>query len=1777
MQYKTRHRQRLRYSALVASLISAGVVCAPARAACGGVYTWVGNPVTGNLGTCQEVYFQDVSKKVLFSNDNTGTTITASGHNIYTDQLGPNPGDGASYVSTFINVHSTSSSTAIELQGSQKIVGAATDGLETGIFVQAQGTAGGTASLLLNGADLQISLAAPQSSTSGGTGISLAGNSNAQASPPYSASAVLTGATKIAIDVNGTGIVVQDGAAWNGNDPTGSLTIGAAISPDYGIKLTSAGSFLSNSQFNVTANGEGILINSAGQFSLDGGDRARSAINVPGWNKTGATEYEAGIDYSNRGQVTGSVQNVTINMLDTGANGLRGNGYGINMRSGGLSLEHVTINSQNIDGAAITGVGGTLDASDLAINTQGKGTAGIQTEDRTNSMSFTLGGATTNTVKTSGDADPSSTTFGKYKYAAGINLLAGSIDLSNTHIITTGAQAYGVYLRQGTFNAHLYAGAGTGVSIQTSGAGADGVVYDPKNGNTAGLSIAFDPSTKISTTGENANGFAADGENLTTPASVTFDSLGLSLSNFSVSGAGGAAIDARNGAQVVLDSDNLGAATLSAGSFGAKAEAGGKVTFTNTSRTGGAALWGAEGGTLAFNGTSDASGSTIVLDQGANSQAGGQLDLSGRTSDLTAGLLQSNGTGPMNGTVNLGNNNLVLDGAGTSSPFQGTIQGSGGLTMTGTGTQIVSGANVFDYTGATSIQNGTLAVQDSAIGKDANGNWKMFQIGAPGQTNGTLDISDNGGVFELGGISGGGSVKLGMTGSPLSRLVLVNAGTSAFSGTISGDGGVTLQGGTQTFSGSSVFNYTRDTQIAGGTLKVGGASGSHVANGLFLFTSTGGTLDVSGGGFTLGGIATEDGAANAAVTLGNASSPANLTMAGSGNYSYAGTIAGTGDIVKTGTGVQTLSGTAAFANTGKAVVQDGVLEIRNISDPAQFNYTVELNGGWLDLSDSSFDPSGATATQWAQLHVTDGANAGRGGILAGNDKITLGQDGADQSEAGQIGGDGSNVNNAGVFVVKSGSNTVTLTGDNHYVGYTRIAGGTLKVSQDSNLGETNCVVSTACEREVILDGGNLEIAGDFSSQRQIQLRQDGQVRVDAPDSGSTAATFGSVAGEDRTLTKTGAGKLVLTGESFLGHADVQQGALDLGSAVVDATKMAGSNAITQAQGTTVSVTAGAISSSTDAIVANGTSTLNLSSGTTVTAGAGSALYRVNSGVGTLNATSVELAGLLQAQGTGSQLALHLQGGSVYTGTPSLINGATASVSTDSTSVWNVTGDAALTGLDNQGTIVFADAAATGQPVSSASIKAAQTSVPGYHTITINGNYNGGGTLKMRTDLSSGGTSASPNTDRLLITGSAGGQTTLDVSASGSSAIVTPSSSGQPTAAQGISLVQVGGSASANSFKLAGDYVALPGSPFQYRLFAYGPSGGEGLPDYTQSALPGGEAQEWDYRLQLAYDDPSPTPGRPALVPQGSTYLTAPLALQHYEASIIDNLYRRLGDVRHGLTDPGGSEAEVFARTIDSRGSYHTDLSYPQYGLNFNQTITALQFGGNFLHRSTTYHDLRLGVAFTLGHTSVTPQAAADTASTASIDTYGLALTGTWQDAKGWYVDGVLSAGRYVGTVNSSQRGEVGRISANGYDASVEVGRTFGSPYGIEIEPHMQWLSQSIVFDSGTDKDGVVNSTDDLFALTGRLGVRFSMPVPGTLSWKPYVRVDLLHTWMNSPKAMLSGQAFDVGHPGSAMEMGIGATGMVTPALSIYGEFSGRQRLGRGFSDIGATLGVRYSF
>jgi outer membrane autotransporter protein len=465
---------------------------------------------------------------------------------------------------------------------------------------------------------------------------------------------------------------------------------------------------------------------------------------------------------------------------------------------------------------------------------------------------------------------------------------------------------------------------------------------------------------------------------------------------------------------------------------------------------------------------------------------------------------------------------------------------------------------------------------------------------------------------------------------------------------------------------------------------------------------------------------------------------------------------------------------------------------------------------------------------------------------------------------------------------------------------------------------------------------------------------------------------------------------------------------------------------------------------------------------------------------------------------------------------------------------------------------------------------------------------------LRTELNQGGDPANQHTDRLLISGDVIGQTVLEVNGTGSGANTNVAGNQKPAADEGISLVQVAGAATGDAFKLDHGYVTSQGGPFQYRLFAYGPGSANG--PASQNLMDGGQTVQWDYRLQTACTDSlgnvqagtcdsgnagdgggsSGGDGRPALAPQGSTYLVAPLALLNYQGVVMDSLVRRLGDVRRNRPQQPGDTADVFMRALTSHSTYSSNLGFHDYGYNFSQNINALQAGADFLRLRRDGGDLRLGAAVTVGSTSIDPDASSIEQSSARVDTQGIAFTGTWESRSGWYVDGVLSAGHFAGDVTAQGR-NAGRVVANGFGVSLEAGRTIVLSNGLEIEPMAQLLGQALRFKNRQDSDGIVAQPGDVRALTGRLGVRFTMPVPSTDSWAPYLRIQLQHTWMDSQDANLSGTTFKVGAPGSAIQFGIGATGMVTARLSVYGEVSGQRRLGNGFNDLTATGGIRYQF
>ena len=250
--------------------------------------------------------------------------------------------------------------------------------------------------------------------------------------------------------------------------------------------------------------------------------------------------------------------------------------------------------------------------------------------------------------------------------------------------------------------------------------------------------------------------------------------------------------------------------------------------------TGGLAV---AGGTQALSGantftgtTSVASGAALVL-TGAGSIAAssnlannGTVDLSGTTTPATLQSLSGSGT------LALGAQTLTLTNG--SGGYAGTIGGSGGLAVVG-GTQALSGINTF--TGATSVASGaTLALSGAGSVAASSGL----------TNNGTVDISGTSTGTNVRSLAGSGNVLLG------SKTLTIDTTAAAFNGTISGSGGVRLNGGQWTVGNAQA--YTGLTILAASTLHVNGslAGGVDVRSGAVLQGSgtIAGPITVASGG-----------------------------------------------------------------------------------------------------------------------------------------------------------------------------------------------------------------------------------------------------------------------------------------------------------------------------------------------------------------------------------------------------------------------------------------------------------------------------------------------------------------------------------------------------------------------------------------------------------------------------------------------------------------------------------------------------------------------------------------------------------------------------------------------------------------------------------------------------------------------------------------------------------------------------------------------------------------
>ncbi|MCR2353033.1 autotransporter-associated beta strand repeat-containing protein [Salmonella enterica] len=519
------------------------------------------------------------------------------------------------------------------------------------------------------------------------------------------------------------------------------------------------------------------------------------------------------------------------------------------------------------------------------------------------------------------------------------------------------------------------------------------------------------------------------------------------------------------------------------------------------------------------------SGDDTLTLSGSNSYTGGTL-ISGGT--LVATNVDALGSGDVT-------NNAVLE-LNTGGTFDNAISGSGQVVKSGDETLTLSGSNT--YTGGTTISDGTLIasnvealgtgdVTDNATLEMNTGGDFINNIGGTGRVvksgDETLTLSGSntytGGTTINDGTLIATSVDALGSGDVTDNAVLeLNTGGD-FDNAISGSGQV-VKSGDETLTLSGTNSYTDGTLISGGTLvatNLEALGTGDVTNNATLELNTGGdfinniggtgrveksgdeTLTLSGSNTYTGGTLISGGTlvATNVEALGTGDVTDNAVLELNTGGDFINNIGGTGRVEKSGDDTLTLSGSNSY--TGGTLISGGTLVATNVdalgSGDVTDNATLELNTG--GTFDNAISGSGQVVKSGDETLTLSGANSYTGGTLISGGTLVatsveaLGSGDVTDNAVLELntGGTFDNAISGSGQVVKSGDKTLTLSGANSYTGGTTISGGTLVASNVEALG-----------------------SGDIDNYASLQLNASGQfvtANLTTHDNATTAIGAGS--------------------------------------------------------------------------------------------------------------------------------------------------------------------------------------------------------------------------------------------------------------------------------------------------------------------------------------------------------------------------------------------------------------------------------------------------------------------------------------------------------------------------------------------------------------------------------------------------------------------------------------------------------------------------------------------
>ncbi len=587
---------------------------------------------------------------------------------------------------------------------------------------------------------------------------------------------------------------------------------------------------------------------------------------------------------------------------------------------------------------------------------------------------------------------------------------------------------------------------------------------------------------------------------------------------------------------------------------------------------------------------------------------------------------------------------LFFDNTATGT-YAGNLSGTG-VTYVGfngsAGITTMSGVNT--STGGTYVRLGTLRV----IGGSAIGDTSGVFL----STGGILDV---GATETIGSLNDGGPY--GGTGAVTLSGGNLNIGSGAFSGVISGVGGIgKVTPGTLTLSGANTFTGTT-TVTDGKLILTGGAAivdtGAVVVNST---ATTAGTLQVNTAE-TIGSLAGNGGSVvlNAGLTTGDAS-----------NTTYAGVISGVGALTKNGTGIFTLTGANTYS--GGTTVNAGTLGGNTTSiqgnvlinaagtllftQPTAGTYAGNLTGagaltkagaGVLTLSGTNSGMTGVTNLNGGTIAIGSAANIGtgnlafNGGTLQTTAALTLANTATLGAGGGTVQADAATtlsgvISGAGAQT-KTGAGNLTLGGANSYTGGTTVSAGTLT-------------------------GTTTSLQGPIVNNAALVFDQ------------TTVGTYAGNLSGTGTVTKLNTGTVTLSGtNTYSGATNVTGGTL-----VAAGTGIGDTSAVTVGTGATFQLSgnetvgsiagAGAVNTAGFTLTAGGNNTSTALTGTL----AGTGLTKVGTGALTLGGTGTLSGNLGVSAGT-----VNVTG--AYTTPASVASGATLNVASGGALTGAVTGAA----------------------------------------------------------------------------------------------------------------------------------------------------------------------------------------------------------------------------------------------------------------------------------------------------------------------------------------------------------------------------------------------------------------------------------------------------------------------------------------------------------------------